>query len=415
MPQPTLGSGNNPPRVGPVVIDEIQFDPGVPAAAALAIAPALTADDLEFIELHNPAAEPCDLTGWQIAGGIQFEFPDGTLLPPGGTLLVVSFDPATPANASRLAAFRVHYGLPAGTHIVGGYDQHLSAEGELLRLLRAPTSTQNLDLNRLLLEDESLYQRQPPWPDVPADSGRSLQRQVPRGWGDLASSWYAATPTPGQTAAVRGDFNRDGVLDVRDVDLLSEGIRRGDLTFDLDADGAAGPHDLTYLVETLLGRRRGDANLDGIFDSADIIRAFTAGEYEDSIAGNSTWSEGDWNGDGEFNSADFVAAFAAGPYAAASKPQRDGELPTPIDPTAGTHRGLFVVVRSLTREGSWRKWRIAVQLAAAATGVELVGLARGSRRESLWSVGLSPRLPPCGSARWIESRPRRSGSAAACA
>jgi hypothetical protein len=58
----------------------------------------------------------------------------------------------------------------------------------------------------------------------------------------------------------------------------------------------------------------GDSNHDGVFDSADLVLVFAAGEYEDNIAGNSTWEEGDWNGDGDFNSSDLVDAFAAGTY-----------------------------------------------------------------------------------------------------
>jgi hypothetical protein len=59
----------------------------------------------------------------------------------------------------------------------------------------------------------------------------------------------------------------------------------------------------------------GDANGDGQFDSADLIEAFQAGEYEDQISGNSTWNEGDWNGDGEFSTGDLVVAFQSGQYA----------------------------------------------------------------------------------------------------
>lgn len=58
----------------------------------------------------------------------------------------------------------------------------------------------------------------------------------------------------------------------------------------------------------------GDANVDGLFDSVDFVSVFTAGEFEDGIAGNSTWSEGDWNNDQEFDSSDFVTAFQAGFY-----------------------------------------------------------------------------------------------------
>ncbi|MCA9213297.1 MAG: hypothetical protein KDB27_09545, partial [Planctomycetales bacterium] len=43
-------------------------------------------------------------------------------------------------------------------------------------------------------------------------------------------------------------------------------------------------------------------------------------EYEDGIAGNSTWATGDWNGDGDFDSSDFVAAFSEGGYEKGPKP-----------------------------------------------------------------------------------------------
>ena len=35
----------------------------------------------------------------------------------------------------------------------------------------------------------------------------------------------------------------------------------------------------------------GDANLDGKCDSSDLVLAFKAGEYEDEIVWNSTWSK----------------------------------------------------------------------------------------------------------------------------
>ncbi len=60
--------------------------------------------------------------------------------------------------------------------------------------------------------------------------------------------------------------------------------------------------------------RPGDANRDGIFSSADLVQVMQAGEYEDGIAGNSTWEEGDWNGDGEFDTRDLVMALIEGWY-----------------------------------------------------------------------------------------------------
>lgn len=53
----------------------------------------------------------------------------------------------------------------------------------------------------------------------------------------------------------------------------------------------------------------GDINGDGRFDSADLVLAFQAGTYEDPEATDVTFAEGDWNGDGRFDSSDLVLAF----------------------------------------------------------------------------------------------------------
>ena len=59
-------------------------------------------------------------------------------------------------------------------------------------------------------------------------------------------------------------------------------------------------------------------NLDGVFNSSDLVQVFAAAEFEDGIAGNSTWEDGDWNCDGEFDSGDLVRAFEGGNYSIAS-------------------------------------------------------------------------------------------------
>lgn len=58
----------------------------------------------------------------------------------------------------------------------------------------------------------------------------------------------------------------------------------------------------------------GRMNLDGQFDSTDLVQVFAAGQFEDTIFGNSTWATGDWNGDGEFDTSDLVLAFQGGNY-----------------------------------------------------------------------------------------------------
>ncbi|MEZ6121345.1 MAG: hypothetical protein R3C28_32985, partial [Pirellulaceae bacterium] len=68
----------------------------------------------------------------------------------------------------------------------------------------------------------------------------------------------------------------------------------------------------------VVNRIPGDANLDGIFNSTDLIQVFQFGEYEDNTPNNSIWASGDWNGDGEFDTSDMVFAFQTGSYTAAS-------------------------------------------------------------------------------------------------
>jgi hypothetical protein len=74
--------------------------------------------------------------------------------------------------------------------------------------------------------------------------------------------------------------------------------------------------DLKQYVErkTILNTYIGDANLDGQFNSGDLVTVFAAGEYEDAAASNSTWAEGDWNADNDFNTGDLVYAFQGGGY-----------------------------------------------------------------------------------------------------
>ena len=62
----------------------------------------------------------------------------------------------------------------------------------------------------------------------------------------------------------------------------------------------------------------GDTNLDGEFNSGDLVQVFVAGKYE--TGETATWGEGDWTGDQLFDSGDMVAAFVAGGYEQGAKP-----------------------------------------------------------------------------------------------
>jgi hypothetical protein len=87
----------------------------------------------------------------------------------------------------------------------------------------------------------------------------------------------------------------------------------------------------------------GDANIDGVFNSTDLIEVLANGEYEDNIAGNSTWSEGDWTGEGDFDSGDLVEALASGGYVEAAIPV---SVPEPTGAVLTLLGGLPLALRA---------------------------------------------------------------------
>ena len=113
-----------------------------------------------------------------------------------------------------------------------------------------------------------------------------------------------------------GDFNDDRLLTLEDLEFLAEQTRQGSTLpiYDLNLDGTVDPKDRQYWVETLANTYVGDANLDGEFNSRDLVEVLRAGEFEDTLTLNSTWASGDWDGDGEFRTTDLLLALVAGGY-----------------------------------------------------------------------------------------------------
>lgn len=134
---------------------------------------------------------------------------------------------------------------------------------------------------------------------------------------DFGNSEEILPPGPTEETA---DLDGNGTVDPRDIDALAAAIRNPGLedrsAHDLTGDGLLDDRDLKYLVENLLQTQFGDADMNGHFDSSDLVKVFALGEYEDDTEQNSHWESGDWNGDGEFDSSDLVIAFQSGKYEA---------------------------------------------------------------------------------------------------
>ena len=128
-------------------------------------------DTLQYVELHNAGAVPADLAGWHFSKGIRFTFPRGTVLAPGG-FVVVARDPVALARAQggRLAA-------------VGPFEGRLQHGGERLALSDAA--------GRVV--EEVRYSDRSPWPLGPDGFGASLERICPSAPAAEPGSWGGST------------------------------------------------------------------------------------------------------------------------------------------------------------------------------------------------------------------------------
>ena len=292
----TVGCRNGQPLVDDVVFRTIHYLPGAPTAAALAIEPNLDGNDLEYLVVSGRSQS---LLGWRIRGGVDFDFPDSSSTVP--MTWIVSFDPESPANLSKLAAFRAHHGLPESTLIIGGYSGSLSNRGEQLRLERPDEPPiDDPSVTPYVTVDEVIYDDQAPWP-LPV-RGDPIVRRASMFFGNDGALWAHGSTFDGGDN-VLGDFNGDGAADAADIDLLFDAVNRESQNSDFVLSGAgpvADALEIDFYVHDLLGTAFGDANLDGVVDAIDY------GVWSDHRFRSCTgWSSGDFNGDGKTDGSDF--------------------------------------------------------------------------------------------------------------
>lgn len=200
------------PAVAPehaLVFNEIMFRPSVVGG--------------EFVELHNTHDTfAFDLSRWLISG-LDFTLPEGTILEPGGYLVV----------GRDQRGFWEAYGpdiLP-----VGFYPGNLDPEGEVLRLLRPGTP-----MAEPLVVSELPFGNQRPWPELANTGGVSLQLRDPRHDQSRPGNWAARVPEPPQewvrvTTTGRANSSRllvylSGLPPVRDLSSI-EGAWVGEVDF----------------------------------------------------------------------------------------------------------------------------------------------------------------------------------------
>jgi hypothetical protein len=184
MSENTPGSVNSEPKVGPIVINEIMYNPSWPDGGSY------TNEQYEYVELYNISSEPVNLEGWQFTDGIDFAFPEGmpVTIPAGGYLLVVKHP----------EAFMWRYpSVPADNIVYGLYEGNLSNAGERLEL----SMGSDVRIDRVSFSDGSHPEDCPGgvdlWPVEADGTGQSLKRRVPSDYGNDPDNWIASAPSPG--------------------------------------------------------------------------------------------------------------------------------------------------------------------------------------------------------------------------
>ena len=193
MSSNTPGAANAYPKVGPVVINEIMYNPPVNG-------------DAEYVELRNITGVPVSLQTWDNESsvyvawrltdddGITYDFPLNTTIPAGGYLLVVR----------SLAAFNSSYpGAPAGVQKLEWVNGRLDNAGEKVELSLpgdvnpSTGSRYYIRVDRVNYSDGSHPVGGDPWPTGADGGGQSLTRISSSAYGNDVINWKAATPSPG--------------------------------------------------------------------------------------------------------------------------------------------------------------------------------------------------------------------------
>jgi hypothetical protein len=196
LSEPTPGKENAVPAVGPVVIDEIMYNPGTPA-------------DAEYVELLNISNAPVTL--YDTKEKVPWRFTDDPENP--GIELLLPRSPAVTLAAGErlllvkdLNLFGTKYAAPAGVKVFAWGDGSLANGSAKVQLSRP--GGQDMDGTRHWIpEDRVNYSddQHPdefpggidPWPVKADGQGSSLVRINPTTYGNDPANWKAATPSPG--------------------------------------------------------------------------------------------------------------------------------------------------------------------------------------------------------------------------
>jgi len=181
LASPTFAAPNDQEQIGDIVINEIMYHH------------AIHDERFEYVELHNKGTQTVSLSGWAFTEGIEYTFPEGAELAPGGYLVVAG-------EPNFLAA--VYENLHVGVNLFGPYSGSLNDHTDCIRLSYplAQTNGQTGQTEILMVTaDEVTYYDGGRWPVWADGQGASLELRDPRSNNRNPDAW-AASDESGKTA-----------------------------------------------------------------------------------------------------------------------------------------------------------------------------------------------------------------------
>ncbi len=249
---PTFGAANAGPKVGPIIITEVQYYPA--------------ANGVEFVEFQNISNLPVPLfdpenpaNTWQVKGA-NYLLPAGITLQPGQFLLVSGNSPA---------AFRSTYALPDNVLVCGPFnpDGDLDNVGEKITLQKPGTpymETSGVLTIPYIDIEQVTYANS--WYGT-AGTGRSLERVLMYKYGDDKSIWRSSSASGGNPAKFSpGNFSTWQVQWFTQAERANPLI--GGSNGDPDGDGLSNfsefSHGLSPYVPNTLGVATSSVGYDGV-------------------------------------------------------------------------------------------------------------------------------------------------------
>jgi uncharacterized repeat protein (TIGR02543 family) len=189
MAVPTPNATNSAPRVGPVVISEIMYNP--PGGG----------DADEYFELVNVSASPVTLYDevkqkpWRVTDGVDYDFPASppVTLAPGQRMLLAR-------NLTALGNSNIT--IPPEVQRAQWVAGTLDNGGEILQIAK-PGGVDAFNVTQYIRVDRVNYDDAAPWVTTPDGTGPALAKIDENAYGNDAANWRASYASAGLPEGVR--------------------------------------------------------------------------------------------------------------------------------------------------------------------------------------------------------------------